>query len=185
MKVKVFLAIAAFVLASVGVQAQQKIGYTNVDFVLSKMPEAKQIENDLKATQQQYTNMAQQKMKDYEGMVKEYETSEKSWSDVIKADKARTIQNKQDEIQKFQNDSQQALVKKQDQLLQPVMEKIQKAINEVAKENGYTYVFNSDAGRGTAAILLVAPEDGNVSNLVLKKLGVNPDAAPATPAPKK
>ena len=53
----------------------------------------------------------------------------------------------------------------------------------MAKENGYSYVLNSDAGYGTTPVLLHAPDDANISDLVLKKMGVtprDPNVAPAT-----
>jgi outer membrane protein len=69
------------------------------------------------------------------------------------------------------------LQKKQVQLLQPAYDKIQTAINDVAKENGYTHVLSSDAG--AFAILLYATEDSNITNLVLNKLGIEPPAQEA------
>ena len=55
------------------------------------------------------------------------------------------------------------------------MVKIQGAIDAVGKESGYTYIFNMDAGANTTPIILFAgSEDLNVSNLILKKLGVDP-----------
>jgi outer membrane protein len=69
-------------------------------------------------------------------------------------------------------------------LLAPVLEKIDKTVKDVAKEAGYTYVFNTDAGPGTTPILLVAPDADNISDLVFKKLGVTPPAkTAATTAP--
>jgi outer membrane protein len=58
-------------------------------------------------------------------------------------------------------------------------------MHAVATENQYTYVFNYDAGMGTAPILLHYPAEANVSDLVLKKMGITPKAATAaaTPAP--
>jgi outer membrane protein len=60
------------------------------------------------------------------------------------------------------------------QLLQPAYDKIQKAIDDVAKENGYTHVFSSD--QGGVFILLYAREEDNITNIVLKKLGIEPPA---------
>jgi outer membrane protein len=60
------------------------------------------------------------------------------------------------------------------QLLQPAYDKIQGAINDVADENGYTHVFSSDAG--AFAILLYAKDESNITDLVLKKLGIEPPA---------
>ena len=180
MRNKFLMAIAVVFALATGATAQQKIGYTNIDYILVQLPEAKQIETELKATQSQYDNLLQQKSKDFEAKYKDYEANAKTLSDVLRADREKELQNLQSSIQEFQKNSQSSLQKKQDQLLAPVLEKIQKNINDVAKEHGYAYILNSDAGRGTAAILLVAPEDANISDLVLKKMGVTPK--PATPA---
>jgi outer membrane protein len=78
-------------------------------------------------------------------------------------------------------------------LIEPVLGKINTAIQEVGKANNFLYILNSDAGANTTPILLyVGSEDNNVTDLVLKQLGVDPKAVepakPATipaPAPKK
>ena len=84
--------------------------------------------------------------------------------------------NLQSSIEEFQKNAEVSLQKKQQALLEPAYKKMQKAIDDVAKENNITYVFNSDAGYGTNAILLHAPESDNISDLVLKKMGVTPPA---------
>ncbi|MFD1817091.1 periplasmic chaperone for outer membrane proteins Skp [Pseudarcicella hirudinis] len=187
----VIAVIALFAMATVNAQAQIKIGFINADYILGQMPEAKQVEADLKATQQQYENLLQGKMKDFQDKLAAYEKGAATMSDVIKADKEKELQNAQQSIQEFQQNSQQSLQKKQAQLLQPLLKKIEDNMHTVAKENGFTYVFNSDAGLGTSPILLHAPDDANMSDLVLKKMGITPKPAtapapaPAATAPKK
>ena len=56
------------------------------------------------------------------------------------------------------------------------MEKIQKAIDDVAKENDFTYILSSDGAMGQVPIILYGPDNLNVSDLVLKKMGVTPPA---------
>jgi outer membrane protein len=168
-----------------------KIGYTNVDYVLSMMPESKQIESDLRTYSTQLETQLQAKIKDYEGKMKAYEAGASAMTDVIRADKEKQIMNLRGEIEEFQKNADASIQKKQQTLLEPALDKLQKAIDKVAKENGYTYVFNSDAGYGTTPILLHGPDEHNISDLVLKSMGVTPpakDAAKAgtaTPAPAK
>ena len=180
MKTNRFFAIViALLLAGASAQAQMKVGYTNVDYVLSQLPDSKQIESDLKTYRSQLENSLKAKYSDFEGKAKDYQANGEKMSEVIRKDKEKELQNLQASIQEFEKNSEESLQKKQQTLLAPVLEKIQKAIKEVAKENGYTYVFNSDAGYGTTPILLHAPEEDNVSNLVLKKMGVTPAPANA------
>ncbi|MBR7721297.1 OmpH family outer membrane protein [Hymenobacter properus] len=188
--------LTAGTLAATSAQAQAplKIGYTDVQYVLSQMPESKQIESDLKAYNTQLENQLKSKTSELETKYKAYQAGEATMTDVVKADKQKELQNMQQSIQEFQQSAQQSLQQKQQTLLKPALDKLQKNIDLVADENGFTYVFNSDGGG--SPLLLHAPKDGDISDLVLKKMGITPGAnAPvvrqptpatnATPAPSK
>ncbi len=167
-----------------------KIGYTNVDYILNNIPDAKDIESKLKTEKAQYDKLLQDKIAAFQAKYEDYQKNGATMSAVIKADREKELQSGQTAIQEFQQNSETALQQKQQQLLAPVLEKIDKTVKDVAKENGYTYVFNTDAGPGTTPILLVAPDADNISDLVFKKLGVTPPSKTAaqttpTPAPKK
>jgi len=185
MKRKLIIALLAIVtLVGSQSQAQQattaaatspKIGWTNVDYVMTLLPDYKKIENELQIQQQQIEKAMQEKSKEFEDKYKLYQQNSSKWSEIIRADKEKELNRLQTDFQDFQRTSQESLQKKQQQLLQPVMVKIQGAIDAVGKENGYTYIFNMDAGANTTPIILFAGSDElNVSNLVLKKLGVDP-----------
>ncbi len=186
MKNKFFIALLAFfALATANVNAQQKIGYISLDYILAQMPEAKQVETELTTTKTQYDNMYQQKVKDFQTKLADYEKNAPTMADVIKADREKELQSMQSSIEEFRQNSSVSLQKKQSQLLQPLLKKIEDNMHAVAKENGYAFVFNYDAGQGTTPIVLHAPDDANISDLILKKMGVTPKPfapAPATPA---
>ncbi|WP_298360952.1 OmpH family outer membrane protein [Runella sp.] len=181
MKSKLIVALLAIgTLIGIESQAQQaaatpKIGWTNVDYVMTLLPDYKKIENELQIQQQQIEKAMQEKSKEFEDKYKAYQANLSKWSEIIRADKEKELTRLQTDFQDFQRTSQESLQKKQQQLLQPVMVKIQGAIDAVGKESGYTYIFNMDAGANTTPIILFAgSEDLNVSNLILKKLGVDP-----------
>ncbi|MEA5402532.1 OmpH family outer membrane protein [Arcicella sp. DC2W] len=186
MKNKFLIALfAIFALATANVNAQQKIGYISLDYILAQMPEAKQVETELTTTKTQYDNMYQQKVKDFQTKLADYEKNAATMADVIKADREKELQGMQSSIEEFRQNSSTSLQKKQAQLLQPLLKKIEDNMHGVAKENGFAFVFNYDAGQGTTPIVLHAPDDANISDLVLKRMGVTPKPltpAPATPA---
>ena len=161
-------------LIGLGLIAQMKVGYTNVEYVLSLMPEAKQIESDLSAYEKQLSTQLESKYQDYQTKVADYQQNAESYTDVVRADKENEIVNLQTSIQEFEANAQNSLVNKRNQLLQPAFEKIGVAIEQISKENGYTHVFNMTAGG--QSILLYAREEDNVTNLVLAKLGIDPPA---------
>lgn len=159
-----------------------KIGYTNVDYVISQMPESKQIESQLKDYSTQLKNQLDAKVADYRKKVDVYQGLPATTPDAIRADKEKELQTMQQSIQEFQQNAEQSVQQRQQTLLKPVYDKLQKTIDAVAEKNGYSYVFNSDAGFGTTPILLHGPKDGDISDIVLKEMGVTPGQN-NTPAP--
>ena len=172
-----------FCSATVFAQAQtapaQKIGYADWEYIFSQMPEFKQIENELKTHGSQLENQLKAKSQEFEAKYKAYQSMPATTSDIIKADKERELQGMQESIQKFQQDAQGSMQKKQTDLMEPVYAKVGKAIEEVAKENAYSFILSPQIPTG-GDILLYSDDKYNVSTLVLKKLGITPTAA-ATP----
>lgn len=176
--------LTAGTLAATSVQAQAplKIGYTDVQYVLAQMPESKQIESDLKTYNTQLEGQLKSKSSELEAKYKAYQQGEATMTDIVKADKQKEMQGMQQSIQEFQRSAEQSLQQKQQTLLKPALDKLQKNIDLVATENGFTYVFNSDGGG--SPLLLHAPKDGDISDLVLKKMGITPGAvAPVKSGP--
>jgi outer membrane protein len=167
-------------LLSVAAQAQtQKIGYADWEYIFSQLPEFKQIESELKTHSEQLQNQMRAKQADFEAKYKAYNAMPATTPDAIKADKERELQSLQEGFQKFQQDAQSSLQKKQGDLMEPVYKKVGTTIETVAKENGYTFIINPQMVGG-GDVLLYSDENYNISNLVLKKLGITPQAV-ATP----
>jgi outer membrane protein len=164
-----------FCVFAVSAQAQetQKIGYADWEYIFSQLPEFKQIDNELKTHGTQLENQLKAKYSDYESKVKAYQGMPATTPDAIKADKERELQGLQESIQKFQQDAQTSLQNKQTALMDPVFKKVGKAVEEVAKENGFAFIIAPQV-MGGGDILLYSDEKYNISNLVLKKLGVTP-----------
>jgi outer membrane protein len=164
-----------FCVFAVSAQAQetQKIGYADWEYIFSQLPEFKQIDNELKTHGTQLENQLKAKYSDYESKVKAYQGMPATTPDAIKADKERELAGLQESIQKFQQDAQTSLSNKQTALMDPVFKKVGKAIEDVAKENGFAFIMAPQVVGG-GDILLYSDEKYNVSNLVLKKLGVTP-----------
>ncbi|MFD2248574.1 OmpH family outer membrane protein [Pontibacter ruber] len=180
---KIKTLVVAFLLISFASFAQTsdkplKIGYTNVEYILLQMPESKRIESELKTHSTQLESQLKNKYSEYETKLQAYEKSAATMDKVVRDDKEKELMNLNNSIQEFQRSAQASLQQKEKSLVDPVIAKIDQAIKDVAKENGYTYVISNQA-------LLAGPEDGDISPLVLKKLGVDPTKVTAEPAATK
>ena len=174
--------IAIFVLAaglvSGTVQAQTKFGFIRVDEMVSLMPELKKIDTLLLS----YQNDSLPRTYNY--LLSQYQYYDSVATDsvkqtaVVRQQAARQRADYLGELQNWQSSAQQLIEAKQNALLQPVYDKVLKAIDEVAKEKGYTYVFNREA-------LLVGPPVDNLLQQVADKLKVKVPVATNPTTPKQ
>ena len=164
-------------------QTPQKIGHADWEYIFGQLPEYKQIENELKTFETQLQNQLKTKSQELETKYKAYTALPANTPDAIKKDKESELAYLQENIQKFQQDAQTSMQNKQNDLLNPVFVKVGKAIEEVALENGYSYIINPQM-IGGGDVLLFTDEKYNISNLVLKKLGIDLSKQTTTPANK-
>jgi outer membrane protein len=164
---KVLLTLALSLAVVVSTQAQSKFGYLNSNELLAMMPESQSMQEELQAYAKGLESQLTAMQAEYEKKVVEYQQNETSYTDIIKADKVREIEGIQQRVVEFQKNAQQSLGEKEAELFTPIREKAMAAIDQVAKEGSYTFIFDSGAGS-----FLYAAESENVLNLVKSKLGL-------------
>ncbi|MEM6359575.1 MAG: OmpH family outer membrane protein [Bacteroidota bacterium] len=176
MRKRSLLAVLAFSLIGVCAQAQSamKIGYADVDYILSQMPESKQVESDLQATNKQLQSQLEAKYTEYQQKLQAYQQGAATMLDAVRQDKERELAGLEQNIQKFQQDAQASIQKKTAELMEPLTKKIGDMINAVATEQGYTHVLNGQVGG--IDVVLYADEKYDISDEVLKKMGITPSS---------
>lgn len=154
----------------------QKIGYISADEVIQLMPEAAAIQTQLDQFQQSLYQNAEDKKTALNDAVQKFYKDSATMSPSLKEVKRTDLQKQYADIggmdQKIQNQFEQ----ERQRLSLPIQKKLQAAIEEVAKENGYTYVFPREA-------LIYMPPTSDIGPLVRKKLGLKepvPNALPKT-----
>jgi outer membrane protein len=163
-------------------QTSSKAGYADPDYIYGQLPDAKQVEASLKTTSDQLNSVIAAKEAEMKKKFTDYVAAEKTMLDAVRTNALAEIEQQQENINQFKKDAQAEFQQKQQQLLRPVYIKIKNAIADVAKENGYTIILSPNIGGGTA--LLYKLDADNISDRVLKKLGVTPKPAPKTDTPK-
>ena len=149
-----------------------KIGYTNVEYILSFLPETKQVQSEVQAYGTQLQNQLQSKITDFQSKADAFQKTAATMTDLVRADKQEELQNLQASIQKFQNEAQTSIAQKEQDLFKPLFEKISAAINVVSERENYSHVFS--AGVPGVDVLLYAKPSDDISSLVLAELGIDP-----------
>ena len=164
-KMKNIILIAATLL-STAVFAQ-KLGHINSNELLLAMPQRAAVESDIKKYAQDLESQLGMMTKEYQAKVQTYQSQEATMTDAIKQDKIKEITNLEERIGEFQQSAQKDLQTREESLLKPIIDKAKKAIEDVAKENSFTYIFDSGVG-----VLLYQKDSDNIMPLVKKKLGL-------------
>ena len=129
------------------------------------MPERKNAESEVQNFAKGLESQLAAMTAEYQESVQDYQSNESSFTDLIKQDKIAEITGLEQRIQAFQQNAQQSLQKKEQELLEPILSKARSAIEEVAFEGNFTYIFDKSVGS-----ILYAKESENVLSLVKKKL---------------
>ncbi len=149
--------------------AQQKIGYLNAQAILADMTEMKAADSQLEAFAKALTNKDSLMVIAFQAKAQVFqEKVQKGEIAPIEQEKQKKgLEEEQAKIQQYEQEMQQQMAEKRKVLYQPLLDKVNKAIGEVAKEQGYTYVVDVTSGS-----LLYADEKNDLQNAVRQKLGL-------------
>lgn len=146
-----------------------KYGHTNLGNLLELLPETKQAEAALKTYADSLSKVAAEKeeafMKLYASIQEKYNKGELTPLQTQEAQ--NDLAKKQQELQAFEKNAQDMGARRRDELLDPILDKILAAIQAVAKEGGYSLIFDTSSGA-----MLHADEKDDVTQLVRKQLGL-------------
>ncbi|NVO01798.1 MAG: OmpH family outer membrane protein [Bacteroidetes bacterium] len=165
-KVSVFL-ILACISTSVFSQAKIKLGHVDSNELLKMMPGRDSAMQKMQDYQKSLENQLKAMQNELETKYTDFTANQATMSELIKQTKQKELQDLNGRIEAFQTSAQQDLQNKEQEVLKPIVDKAKKAIEDVAKENGYTYIF--DAGVG---VLLYNDGSENILPLVKKKIGI-------------
>ncbi len=167
MKRILFLALMAFTINSTSLFAQKgnKFGHINSAELLGLMPERKVAAAKMDSITKDVQKQLEEMMNEYRTKQEKYSAEASKMSELLKKDKEEELGNLANRIQNFQQQAQATLEEEEQILINPIIDKAKKAIEEVAKENGYTYIFDTSVGA-----VLYWEESDNVLALVKKKL---------------
>ena len=167
--VKLF-ALVGFIFVAFAASAQTakpiKLGHLDVQKLMSVMPESKKADETLQAKQTEIQKEMASMTETYQKLLQEYQANEKTYTDLVRANKEQEIRSLGERIQNLRELADQQLQETYNKLMGEIMEKIQKAAQEVGKENGFTYIFTMNA------LLFAADNSEDVLPLMKKKLGL-------------
>ena len=169
---KLFLS-SLFCLFSICIFAQSKIGHVNSQEIMSKMPDIKVIESKIQKESKKMDEIYAEMMQEAQKAAQAFQEAQnkKDTPDAVLQAKYQAALEIDQRTQEYVQNAQRELQTLQNDLLAPVVEKIQKAINEVAKNGKFSYIL--DTGTGFNVVLYnEGPNSHDITADVKKKLNL-------------
>ena len=120
----------------------QKIGFVSSSKILAEMPEAQEAQKKMEGMQKQILDEIEKRQSDIKAKLDEYEKKKAMLNDASKKAAEDEIIDMQRKGEAYRQEKSSELQKEQERLLEPVKDKVLKAIERVAKDEKYTFVFD-------------------------------------------
>ncbi len=165
----VLVLMAAFgVLAATG-DAQTKIAHINSEAVMQALPEAADAQKSLDALVAQWEAELQKMQADWKRRFDDYDKRKLILTDQARADQERDLRELDQRIVEYRNKKfgqNGELFQKQNEVMKPLQNKMFKVLEEIAKDEGYDYVFD----RSGEVLLLFANDKLDLTEKVIARM---------------
>jgi outer membrane protein len=147
----------------------QKYGYINSSEIISIHPDVKAADQKLLNFQNNLITKGEEMARKLEANYNAYleEANQGVLSQLQMQERETALTQEQDAIRQYEVEMQQKILIKREELYQPILDKIQLAVEEVGKENGYSMIFDTSTGG-----ILFAEQTNDILQKVKAKLNL-------------
>jgi outer membrane protein len=166
---KRLMLIALLALVGGAATGQSKIGHINSESIMQTLPEAIDAQKSLDALVAQWEGELQKMQADWKKKFDDYDKRKLILTDQARADQERELRELDQKIVDFRNKKfgqNGELFQKQNEVMKPIQNKIFKVLEEIARADGYDYVFD----RSGEVLLLYANEKNDLTQKVLSRM---------------
>lgn len=167
MRIRILL--AAMLLAAATAGAQTKVGHINSEYIMQQLPEATDAQRSLDQLVAQWESELQKMQADWKKKFDEYDKKKLILTDQNRAEIERELRQADQAIVEFRTKKfgqSGELFQKQNEVMKPIQNKMFKVLEEVAKEDGYDYVFDKSG----EILLLYSNEKHDLTRKVLQRM---------------
>jgi len=188
----VALGLLVFGAAAAAAQTPVKIGYIKSQTILANAPGRAAAETQFEKEMTTYRAQVQRMGDSLNTLIADYNKQEVSLSPQAKETRQKDIRTKEEEYQRRTQELQQQVRAREAELVRPIMEQINKVIDELRAEEGYSMIFDAE---NQAGVVVAADKNLDLTEKVLARLraagpptsasrpaGAGPTQRPAAPA---
>jgi outer membrane protein len=145
-------------------QALLKIGHVNFEEIMSALPETDTAKAILDKESKEFRTAFEELTVAYNQLYEEYQKGLSSYTPITKKTKEDELLDKQKRMSEFEQNATATLQNRNAELVKPIIDKINKAIEKVATDNGFTYILDTSKG----AVVFTSKDSQNITTMVIK-----------------
>jgi outer membrane protein len=149
---------------AVAAETSKQIVTVNIQDILLGSEAGQEVKKVLEEKVGEFQNKFQQEQEEIDTLRAEIEKKGSVWSTEVREEKERDYQKRVREMQIKSEDAQFELQQLEKQVMSPVLNELQKVIEEVGEKNGYAMILDSRAG------LLYVDKSLDISEMVKREL---------------
>jgi len=164
---KLFVTVVVLIVMTTGATGQElKFGHLNVQKLISELPEKQAADKELRSEAEQLQQQLQVMRQELDQKYSNYMEQRDSMSKLVRSTREKEIQDYDQRIQNFNQMAQQSLSEKEKELMQPIIDKVERAVQAVGDEEGFIYIFDVSS----QMILYNSDQSVNCEDMVKAKL---------------
>ncbi|MCD8166327.1 MAG: OmpH family outer membrane protein [Bacteroides sp.] len=167
------IVIALVCVLPLGAFAQNlKFGHVNFQELIVSLPEFTAAQSELTTLGQKFSKEAERSREEFNKKLQEYQQAlqtEESLPANIAERRQKELSDLAQRAEEFEQDAQQQLGKKQEELYMPLQQKVIEAIQSYGQENGFVYIFDISS---TPIPYVSETLSTDVTPLIKTKLGI-------------
>jgi outer membrane protein len=156
---------------AMGTVSAQKYAYVDTKAILDEMPEYKEAQKKIDDMSEKWQKEIEEKMQIIDKKYKDYQREQIILPEETKRQREDEIMQLEREMKEFQRSKfgvNGELFKERSRLIEPIQDKVYKAVKDIAVEGGFSFIFD----KSSQSNILYADPKLNKNDQVLKKLGV-------------
>ena len=149
--------------------AQLKIGYIDSEVLKERLPEILAVQRTLEQLQQDYEREIMDRQTKLKKIEDDFQRQELLMSEARKAEMRADFEAKVQQLQQFTQEKfgpEGELTRKQIELLEPIFQKINDAIRDMAEEGKYDFIFDSPS----AGLVLFAKPEYDLTEQLIERM---------------
>ena len=122
----------------------QKFGHVDTQSIIQSLPDYSRANGEIEAIAKQYENELKASQDEFQRLAEDYDKKKSSMNATQQQETEASLQEKYSRIQQQAQQNQQEFQKAQQEKLQPIFNKVRQAIETVGKSGGYVYIMETN-----------------------------------------